>query len=256
MKGNDKKIISGCCGFIVSHKKYFNTFDCIEINITFYQIPEINIAEKWKQEAQEINKNFEFIIKAWQLITHPASSFTYRRLKEKIPENRKKYYGFFQPTDEVLKAWERTQEFAKKLNCTKILFQTPASFKPEESNKKNIINFFNLIRHNKNFQFIWEVRGNWNSEEIKEICSELKLIHCVDPLAPVLNKSTYGNFNYFRIHGSYEGKKINYNYKINSDEKEKIYSSCSKKINYVMFNNAYMFEDAVEFQKRFLIENH
>lgn len=252
MQQKEKIIFTGCCGFPVSHKKYFQNFSCIEINITFYQVPEINIAENWKQEAQSINKNFEFIIKAWQLITHPASSFTYRRLKEKIPENRKKYYGFFQPTDEVLKAWERTKEFAKELNCSKILFQTPASFKPDESNKKNIFDFFNLISNSSiNFQFIWEVRGSWSLKEIKEICSELKLIHCVDPLSPYLNKSVYGKFNYFRIHGSYEGKRINYNHKINSEEKEKIYSSCSKKINYVMFNNAYMFEDAIEFQKSF-----
>lgn len=254
MQQKNKNIIVGCCGFPVSHKKYFNAFNCIEINITFYQIPELEIAFKWKQEAESINKNFEFIIKAWQLITHPPSSFTYRRLREKISENKKKNYGFFQPTDEVFEAWNRTKEFANKLCCNKILFQTPSSFKPNEINMKNITTFFGSIQNKNKFTFepqplanIWEVRGNWNNKEIKEICEELNLIHCVDPLSPQLNKSVYGKFNYYRIHGSYEGKRINYNHKLNIDELNKIYNACDKEINYVMFNNSFMFDDASAF---------
>ncbi|MFA3783982.1 DUF72 domain-containing protein [Melioribacteraceae bacterium 4301-Me] len=247
MQQKSKKIIVGCCGFPVSHKKYFNAFNCIEINITFYQLPGLDIATRWKQEAKSINKDFKFIIKAWQLITHPPSSFTYRRLKEKIPDNRKKYYGYFQPTDEVFNAWERTKEFANELGCDKILFQTPSSFKPNGTNMKNITTFFDSIGNKNKFTFIWEVRGNWNNNEIKEICKELNLIHCIDPLSPQLNKPVHGKFNYYRIHGSYEGKRINYNHKLNIYELNKIYNACDKEINYVMFNNSFMFDDASAF---------
>ncbi|MEG8947487.1 DUF72 domain-containing protein [Rosettibacter firmus] len=248
----NKEIRVGCCGFPVSHKKYFQVFNCIEINITFYQIPEINTALKWKEESQSYNKDFEFIIKAWQLITHPASSFTYRRLKEKIPENRKKYCGYFQPSEEVFNAWERTKEFAEKLDCNKILFQTPSSFKPTEENKNNLINFFNYINKSKRYHFIWEARGNWSIEEIKEICKKLNLTHCVDPLSPNLNNSVHGKFNYFRIHGNYTGNKINYNYKIDNEAMKKVFLSCDRNINYVMFNNSYMFEDALTFMKNYI----
>lgn len=250
-----KIIAVGCCGFPVSHKKYFEEFNCIEINITFYQLPEIKTAVKWLEEARKFNKNFEFIIKAWQLITHPASSFTYRRLKEKIPENRKKYYGYFQPTDEVFNAWERTKEFAIQLNCNKILFQTPSTFKPEDSNKNNILKFFDCIKKNcrNKFYFIWEARGNWSDDEIKEICKEHNLIHCVDPLSPFINNPVYGRFNYYRIHGSYEGKRINYNHNMTENELSTIYSCCNKKINYVMFNNSNMYEDANYFKNKFTL---
>ncbi|MCX7798692.1 MAG: DUF72 domain-containing protein [Melioribacter sp.] len=248
-----KKIFTGCCGFPVSHKKYFELFNCIEVNITFYQIPEVKIGIKWKEEAESYNKNFEFIIKAWQLITHPASSFTYRRLKEKIPDNRKKYYGYFQPTDEVFNAWERTKEFAINLNCNKILFQTPSTFKADDTNTNNLLNFFDYAKKSSNnrFYFIWEVRGNWDYEKIKEICEQRKIVHCVDPLSPLINKSVYGEFNYYRIHGSYEGKRINYNYCVTEDDLNKIFTSCNKKVNYVMFNNSNMFEDANKFKNKF-----
>lgn len=217
----------------------------MEINVTFYQLPEIKTALKWKEEAPE---NFEFILKAWQLITHLASSFTYRRLKEKIPENKKKNYGFFQTTDEVFKAWERTKKFAETLGCKKILFQSPGSFKPTEENKRNLKIFFHSTTQplNRLITFIWEPRGEWKSEEIREICKELNLAHCVDP---TISNPLYSQFNYFRLHGSYLGGRINYNYQFTDKELKEVFSKCNKPLNYVMFNNATMFEDALRFKK-------
>jgi uncharacterized protein YecE (DUF72 family) len=250
----------GCCGYPVSREEYYKHFNCIEINITFYQLPEIKTALKWEEEAPE---NFEFILKAWQLITHPANSFTYRRLKEKIPDKKKKNYGFFQPTDEVFRAWTRTKEFADALGCKKILFQCPRSFKPTLENKKNIKKFFHLITQparrslsvggspNHQFTFIWEPRGEWAKEEIKEICRRLNLIHCVDP---TIKNPLYGEFNYFRLHGSYLGGRINYNYQFNDQELNKVFKMCTKPLNYVMFNNSTMFADALKFKKLVKVE--
>jgi len=280
----------GCCGYPVSRGKYYQNFDCVEINVTFYQLPEIKTAFKWRKEAPE---NFEFILKAWQLITHPASSFTYRRLKEKIPENKKKNYGFFQPTNEVFTAWERTKEFAENLGCKKILFQSPGSFKPTPENKKNLKNFFYSVtpafaksptlqsfgdgvasagRQSPShpITFLWEPRGEWEAEEIKEICKELNLIHCVDPVKifiygvdpalsqglfrkggvdPTINIPLYGQFNYFRLHGSYLSGRIDYNYQFSDKELNKVFKMCTKPLNYVMFNNSTMFADALRFKK-------
>ncbi len=255
-----KKIIRvGCCGFPVAKEKYFSEFDCIEINITFYQIPELNTAKKWVQQVKEVfsqkkseveSLEFEFIIKSWQLITHPATSFTYRRLKEKIEPTKKNNYGMFQNTKEVFQAWQRTKEFALELGCKKILFQCPASFTPTEVNLKNMYNFFKKISKDKkkyNFDFIIELRGEqWDKKIVGKLAKDLDLIHCVDPLYA---KSYYGDYRYYRLHGLHTANRLNYNYTFSDEELKKVITLCDKKLNYVMFNNSTMYDDALRFKQ-------
>jgi uncharacterized protein YecE (DUF72 family) len=243
MKKDSKEIKIGCCGFPIAHKKYYQEFNCIEINSTFYQIPSINTAIKWKKEAEIENTNFEFIIKAWQVITHKASSFTYRRMKEKFGD--KNNYGFFTPTKEVFLAWERTKEFARELGCKKILFQCPSSFTPEKENLENLYKFFNKVKKDRqkyNFDFIIEVRGDkWDKKIVSKICKELDLIHCVDPL---YSQPYWGKYRYYRLHGLHIGNRLDYNYTFSDEELKKVLEMCDKKLNYIMFNNSTMYDDA------------
>jgi len=233
-----KKIFVGCCGFPVNKEKYFENFKVVELQSTFYQPPlKIETAKKWKKEAP---KDFIFCLKAWQIITHPFKSPTYKRLKEKIgnPEN----YGFFKDKKEVHLAWEKTKEVAKALNAKVIVFQCPESFKPEKENIQNLRKFFKKIK-TKEFIFAWEPRGKWDEKLIKELCEELNLVHCVDPFK---QKSAWGKVNYYRLHGL-PGYNLKYKY-TNEDLKE-LLKFCNKKENYVLFNNLSMFEDAKNFQK-------
>lgn len=66
---------------------------------------------------------FEFTLKAWQLITHPASSPTYRKAGIKVPPGTGENYGFFKLGDEVHEAWEKTRRFAQALEAKVIVFQ-------------------------------------------------------------------------------------------------------------------------------------
>jgi uncharacterized protein YecE (DUF72 family) len=228
----------GCCGFPINKKKYFKKFSLVELQSTFYEIPaKIETVKKWREEAP---KDFEFTLKAFQVITHDSKSPTYKRLKRKFgdPEN----YGFFKHTKEVFEAWEMTREVAKALNSRIIVFQCPASFKPEKENIENFRNFFKKIK-GKNFIFVWEPRGNWPENLIKGLCKELNLINCVDPFK---QKPLFGKINYFRLHG-----KPNYNlrYKYTNEDLKELLKFCDKKENYVLFNNLNMFEDAQKFQK-------
>jgi len=241
------KVKVGCCGFPISQKEYYKEFNCVEINSTFYQIPSLKSATKWKKEAKNLNPDFEFIIKAWQIITHKCSSFTYRRLKEKFGNIQN--YGFFSPTEEVFTAWERTKNFALELGCKKILFQTPSSFTPEDKNLKNLYNFFKKINRDRkkhNFDFIIEVRGEkWDKKIITKVCKDLNLIHCVDPLYA---EAYYGYYKYYRLHGLHIGNKLDYNYTFSDEELDKVLKMCDKDLNYVMFNNSTMYEDAKRFR--------
>jgi len=129
----------GCCGFPTSKEKYFENFSVLEIQQTFYQIPEKKTIEKWKKESPE---DFEYTLKAWQLITHSPSSPTYRKLRLKIESEKLENYGFFKPTNEIFFSWQETDEITQILKSKVIVFQCPVSFKPEKENLENLKKFF------------------------------------------------------------------------------------------------------------------
>jgi uncharacterized protein YecE (DUF72 family) len=236
-----KKI--GCCGFAGSRNRYYKNFELVELQQTFYQLPNPAIVEKWKKEAPE---GFEFTLKAWQLITHPTSSPTYRRLKSfSIPEDKAKHYGFFRPTDEVFYAWQKTEEICQLLKTKFVIFQCPPSFTPIKEHKDNLIRFFNSINR-KEYHFVFEPRGKWTYDEIKDLCDELNLIHCVDPFA---NLPSTKEVVYFRLHGCPPGKKM-YNYQYSDEDLNNLHKIIQNYTQvYCLFNNISMYEDALRFKE-------
>jgi len=246
MSGMSPQIKIGCSGFPVSKDKYYRTFQVVEIQQTFYQLPKIETVKRWRESAPG---NFEFTLKAWQLITHEPTSPTYRRLKIKIKEKEIQRYGSFKPTDEVFKAWDQFDAIATSLAARLILFQCPASFKPEKKNIKNLSYFFNKIKR-KNFIFIWEPRGDWQDSDIIKLCDDLNLIHCVDPFK---KKPLYGDLRYFRLHGI-----TGYRYRYTDADLKRLKDICKDEAQllkknspiYVMFNNVTMAQDAVRFKKK------
>lgn len=230
----------GCSGFPVSRKRYFENFNVVELQETFYQMPSSELARKWRENAPE---DFEFTLKAWQLLTHEPKSPTYRRLKIKIPEAKKQNYGSFKPTDEVSDAYQKTSEIARILRAKVIVFQCPVSFIPSEENKKNMKRFFkNIKRHD--FILAWEPRGGWPEQDILALCKELDLVHVVDPFK---DRALYGGIVYYRLHGI-EGLR----YKYTDEDLKRLLSLCPEdRTSYVMFNNVFMFEDALRFKGLF-----
>ncbi|MDQ6786353.1 MAG: DUF72 domain-containing protein [Acidobacteriota bacterium] len=233
------KIRIGTCGFHVTKEKYAELFSTVEIQHTFYQPPQIKTLERWRAEVPE---NFEFAIKAWQLITHEAKSPTYKRLKKKLTEEQLTQTGRFQPTAIVREAWETTLACAKALQAKTILFQCPASFKPYEENLENLEKFFSQVKHGK-LNFAFEPRGvAWTDKIIKDICDRFDLWHTVDPFARI---TTTPDKIYYRLHG-----RTGWRYKYEPDELEELAAMLPKnKISYVFFNNIQMTEDALVFQE-------
>ena len=75
------KIFVGTCGFAEAQQRLFRDFTVLEVQQTFYQPPRVSTAQRWRSTAPN---DFIFTLKAWQLITHEATSPTYRRLKEPL----------------------------------------------------------------------------------------------------------------------------------------------------------------------------
>lgn len=238
----------GCSGFPLERGEYCQKFKAVELLETFYQVPDIETASEWKSSSP---KYFEFVVKAWQLITHEADSPGYEKLAMKIDPSAKGKYGHFRPTDEVMEAWHRMEEIVSRLGSRTILFQTPASFTPTPENITNMKKFFNSIER-KNYRFVWEPGNNWPGNTIKDLCCELGLTHCTDPFS---GPAREGRIRYFRLAGI-GGKQYKYkgmDLKHLRDFCENEAQAIKNEPVYVFFSNVSMLADAQRFE--WILEN-
>jgi uncharacterized protein YecE (DUF72 family) len=219
--------------------EYTAHFPVVEVQQTFYQPPQVSTLERWRALAPT---DFEFTMKAWMLITHEARSPTYRRLKRELSEEEREECGSFRATQIVKEAWEVSLACAEALAARRVLFQCPASFKPTKENVKRLRAFFTKIKRPKELQLLWEPRGGWPDDMVRELCRELDLTHVVDPFAA---RTVTPDKIYFRLHG-----RTGFRYVYEDEELEELYAMLPKdKPSYVFFNNVRMREDAARFQK-------
>jgi uncharacterized protein YecE (DUF72 family) len=226
----------GCCGFPVGRRHYAARLPVVEVQQTFYQPPQLTTARRWRAE---VPGGFEFTLKAWQLITHEASSPTYRRLKQPLTPAVRAQAGFFKDTPLVQQAWETTREIAQALEARIILFQCPARFTPEPENRAALTRFFSSLDRG-GFRCAWEPRGDWPRELVAELCAELNLLPALDPLA---STPFPGPWAYFRLHG-----RGGYRYVYTDQDLEALRANLTDREEaYVFFNNMSMWADACRF---------
>ncbi|MEM0480988.1 MAG: DUF72 domain-containing protein [Candidatus Aenigmatarchaeota archaeon] len=229
----------GCCGFPVSKKKYFENFNVVEIQQTFYKLIDIETIKKWRKEAP---KDFEFTFKAFQGLTHTIKSPTWKRsgLSKEELKKLEKYVGNLKWNKVTQEYWEKMVEYSKVLNSKIVVIQLPSSFEDNEENIRNVIEF--LENASNEIKIALELRG-WKKENIKKIVEKYEIIDVVD----ILNEEPFSKILYTRLHGKVENKKIIYKYDYSKEELKKIYEKVKKyKEAYVMFNNVYMFKNALE----------
>jgi uncharacterized protein YecE (DUF72 family) len=58
----------------MARQKYYIVFNAIELQDTFYNLPE---PEKLKSLASEALQSFVFAMKVWQAISHPSTDLLY-----------------------------------------------------------------------------------------------------------------------------------------------------------------------------------
>jgi len=232
----------GCCGYPVSMQKYFSEFHLVEIQSTFYKLPRVETAEKWRAQAPE---DFEFTVKVWQGITHPPDSPTWKR--SGLSKDELKGYGDFNPSRKTFEAWGRILEIVKRLDAKIAVFQTPPSFNPSPKNISNMKEFLKKIDRG-GVRLAWEPRGEWLEKKslTKSILEKFDLIHVVDPFwDQPLTRGLY----YFRLHGL--GKRYNYNYVYSFEDLKKLKTLIERLEDaeeiYVLFNNVKMFDSAKHF---------
>ncbi|MCS7142902.1 MAG: DUF72 domain-containing protein [Aigarchaeota archaeon] len=237
-----RSVLIGCCGFPVPKRIYLEDFNLVELQYTFYKLPRTSTVKKWREE---VPRDFTFTVKAFQGITHPPSSPTWRRSNVK-PNSR---YGNLQPTEEVFRSWSSTLEICRILDAPICVIQTPYSFEENERNVKNIKEFFRTVELD-DLKIAFEFRG-WSRDTVRDLCSRLNLIHVVDPFVSTPSWTLNGEIAYFRLHGSPPGPHP-YVYRYTNADLLRLLDlviNTEARIVYVLFNNVGMFEDARRFKK-------
>lgn len=177
MTHHDVKI--GCCGFgQYKRPDYYQRLGTVEYQQSFLNPPGNAVCVRLRQQAP---RDFDFVVKAWQLITHDAASPGYRRMTKPL-RGPAADCGSFQDTDEVARGWQATKKIADLLDARVILYETPAGFTPTARNRQNMTAFFEQVPSD-GWTHVWEPQGVWSDHEVQGVCDQLGLVASWDPLA-------------------------------------------------------------------------
>lgn len=232
----------GLCGFTMAIEDYPLRFPVVEVQQTFYQPPRDETMRGWLAATP---RGFEYTIKAWQLITHPGSSPTYRRTTRALSARERQECGFFRDTTIVREGMARSLECARILGATAMLFQCPASFTPDDANIARLRTFFARAERPNNIRYLWEPRGpKWVEKRAlaQAVARDLDLIHVVDPFVTPPER---GAPVYFRLHGISGARHV-----YSDDELRRLRTMIEGAPSpvYVMFNNLPRVRDAMRFR--------
>ncbi|HMI86032.1 MAG TPA: DUF72 domain-containing protein [Polyangiaceae bacterium] len=233
----------GLCGFTMAMTEYARHFPVVEVQQTFYDPPSDAIMQRWVTRARP---GLEFTMKAWQLITHESKSPTYRRLRRPLDATQRATCGAFRDSDIVRAAFARTLVAARVIGATAILFQCPASFRPETENVARLRAFFAGIANPERpvgVRYLWEPRGaEWSRNAVlaHDLARELDLVHVIDPFVDEPQHSAPGAA-YFRLHGISGARHV-----YTDDELRRLVAMTPGDA-YVMFNNIPRVRDAKRF---------
>ena len=227
----------GLCGWTISQAEYVRRFLVVEVQHTFYEPLDDGVLARWRRQ---VPSTFEFTIKAWQVVTHESNSPTYRRMKRPLPESARGQVGAFRLTEPVVAGWQRTLECARVLRATAVLLQCPASFRPTEVNVERLRAFVSEVERPTG-RLLWEPRGAWPAPLLLELCTELDLVHVVDPMQ---TETVTPDRTYYRLHGTTGSRHVH-----TDDELRRLRDLVDGRPSpYVMFNNLPRTGDAERFR--------
>ncbi|MBS3773295.1 MAG: DUF72 domain-containing protein, partial [Candidatus Thermoplasmatota archaeon] len=150
---------------------FSHVFPAVELNRTFYKLPMVRTARRWRQETVD---DFVFTMKAWQALTHPSSSPTWRRHRDGLTRRQQDCFGYLRCNDEVMQAWQETRERAEALGAPVCVLQTPGSFDCTDEHEEQMRELLTAVERN-GIELAWEPRGDWTQHprRVQSICDDL-----------------------------------------------------------------------------------
>ncbi|HZX53957.1 MAG TPA: DUF72 domain-containing protein, partial [Ilumatobacteraceae bacterium] len=128
---------------------------------------------------------------------------------------------------------------ARLLGASAVLLQCPKSFTPTADNVSRMRAFLKTVQRPE-AQLIWEPRGKWPETVLVELCSDLQLVHAVDPMQ---RDTVTPDQTYFRLHGTSGSRHVH-----TDDELRRLRDLVEGRPSaYVLFNNLPRVGDAERF---------
>lgn len=160
---------------------YTQHFHTVEINNSFYQLPEEKTLKQWRGKVPE---GFSFTVKASRYITHQ------KKLKD--------------PQQSLPSLLERIAILGDKLGL--ILFQLPPRW---HCNPERLGEFLAALP--EDYRYVFEFRDrSWFNPEVYELLATHQAAFCIYDLAGELSpKEVTADFIYVRLHGpddAYQGQ--------------------------------------------------
>jgi uncharacterized protein YecE (DUF72 family) len=162
----------GCSGLPAKRERYFESLNAVEVLPSQEVPPTPSSARRWKEEAPE---GFFFSLMASRLLTVAPD-----HLPPGI-EGAPARFGGLQLTEENLALHHRTLEAAAALGAGALLFATPSQIGPSRRGREALRRFFGAVERG-GLRFVWEPHGPWAETELAQLCADLNLVRCVDPL--------------------------------------------------------------------------
>jgi uncharacterized protein YecE (DUF72 family) len=226
----------------MSLEKYAREFPVMELQSTFYRLPRVSTAERWRKVAP----NLIFTLKAFQGITHPPDSPTWRKARKELEGVDPAEVGLLRVSKFTKEAWQRTEQVAEILDAKVIVVQLPPKYDYGAKNLSKLGKFLSAVS-TKRVPAVEFRHASWFTrlQEAREAIAPYDGIVVTDPLK--MNPPDQ-SLQYHRMHGS--NGLVNYRHKYTDEELARLERSVRGKETYVLFNNLAMKEDAARFLRR------
>jgi uncharacterized protein YecE (DUF72 family) len=198
-------------------------YDFVEVNSTFYKLPLVSQARKWRESVSD--PLFEFTMRANGKLTH---------------ENH------LEPTNVNFKIFESNLAVSEALNATILHFQFPPSFKVTKGVIQNWKDFFGTAKRSRTkTNYAFEIRNTEtaNSDYVRSFldAEDFILTEDASKSTPIL-ASSRSRIAYSRVFGHGDHTKWNFSTDELEALKEKVESAPARR-KYVTFHNMSMYED-------------
>jgi uncharacterized protein YecE (DUF72 family) len=157
---------------------YLGYFDTVEVNNTFYRLPQPESVIKWRESTPD---HFRFAVKGSRFLTHML----------KLREAEQAIARFF----------ERVELLEEKLDV--VLFQLPPRWK---KNVERLEQFIEALP--RQYRYAFELREpSWLADDVYEVLRRHNAAFCIYELAGFRTENVItADFTYVRLHGPSENK--------------------------------------------------